>query len=191
MRPHCLVGKLPGCRERRASNGKRCNCEVKLLPVCLIAKGIGCENRQLGKKCKCPQAMLPICFALGCDDRKEGRACHCPRTCGDPCKCVLALFQRRLFAGMNYEQEASFLAWWIARLSDFDEYMEPEPPVPDVALTQEARLVLMEGRASLGLGLYHEQDIRSPRYGQEEELQERRRVDFMRLVMKGGNHGAA
>lgn len=190
MRPRCLVGKLPGCRDRRG-HGKRCECPVKLLPVCVLKEGIGCADRQLGKRCSCKQAMMPSCFALGCAQRKKGRNCQCPRTPGEPCKHVLALARRRLFSSMTPEQLDHFVRWWANRLSDFDEYMEPLLPAPDVATTQESRIVLMEARENLGVGLWHPLDMRSPQFGQEEELQVRHMVDFIRLIQKGGGYGAA
>lgn len=182
MRPHCQVGKLPGCRERRQY--RRCECPVKLLPVCLLGAGLGCVKRQKGHRCECKKSMMPLCFALGCEKRKQGRDCKCPRTPGEPCPCVLALARRKLIVQLS-------VAWWGSRLSEFDDYLEPELPEPDVATTHEARIILMDARKNLGVGLWHPLDVRSPRLGQEEELQERRRVDFLRVLLKGGDHGAA
>ena len=184
MRPRCLVGKLPGCRSRRHT--KRCDCEVKLLPVCLLGEGIGCAKRQLGQRCSCRKAMMPLCFALGCDERKEGRLCDCQRTAGKPCKHVFALARRRMFFAMTPEQLDHFVRWWGNRLGHFDDYMEPLTPEPDVAVTQEDRITLMECRENLGLSLFHPQDVRSPGIGREDELLARRRVDFFRLIRKQG-----
>ncbi len=185
--PVCLIGALPGCRERRQTGA--CPCRLRILPACQIDHPGGCVLRREGKSCTCERRKMAECLSPGCSLRRRGRLCECPRWPGHPCRHMTAYAERMRMVGAAVllsramQADGSLDSGWATLLWHLwpRQYRgATELGCPAVLIDRATRVTMMALRRTFRLQLWHPGDIRRPPSGDGERTRQCVR-SFVRL----------